>query len=75
MDMAHQVFLKVDFERCRVCKRCLAAQACKLRAIMKIDPDEPPFIESSRCRDCRVCVPTCPFRAIVVEGGYQLTKA
>jgi MinD superfamily P-loop ATPase len=63
--MARQVFLKVDFDRCRTCRRCLASQACKLRAIVKIDSDEPPFLEINRCRDCRVCISACPFGAIV----------
>jgi MinD superfamily P-loop ATPase len=63
--MARQVSLKVDFERCHTCRRCLASEACKMRAIVKIDLDEPPFLEVSRCRDCQVCVPACPFQAIV----------
>ena len=34
---------------------------------MRLDPDEPPFIDVGRCYDCRQCIPACPFGAITVD--------
>lgn len=64
-----EIRLRIDEERCRACRRCLAAKACKVRAIVRLDPDEPPFLDVSRCYDCRLCIPACPFKAISVAGG------
>ena len=67
--MFRQVCLSLDANRCRVCRRCLAAKVCKVRAIVRLDPDEPPYLDIHRCYDCRVCVSACPFGAITVVGA------
>ncbi len=59
--------LWVDDGVCHSCRRCLARAVCKVRAIVQIDPGEPPFVDSARCYGCRVCIPACPFGAIVVR--------
>ncbi|MBE2201168.1 MAG: 4Fe-4S binding protein [Anaerolinea sp.] len=59
-----QVGLYVDNGRCQNCRQCLAQKSCQLRAIVRIDRDEPPFVDVHRCHDCRVCVAACPFHAI-----------
>ncbi|HEY84884.1 MAG TPA: 4Fe-4S binding protein [Chloroflexi bacterium] len=58
--------LYVNDELCRECRRCLAQKVCKVKAIVRIDRDESPFIDVHRCHGCKVCVTECPFDAIVV---------
>jgi Fe-S-cluster-containing hydrogenase component 2 len=71
--MARQIYLHINPDRCRTCCRCLAAQSCKVRAIVRIDPDEPPFLDVSRCYDCRVCIPACPLNAIqIITNSYPM---
>lgn len=62
-----EIRLWIDDEHCQACRRCLAAEACKVRAIVRLDADEPPFLDVSRCYDCRLCIPACPFGAIQVN--------
>ncbi len=69
--MAREIRLRIEPERCRVCRRCLAAKVCKGQAIMKVDWDEPPYLDSTRCYDCRRCLPACPAGAIVVAQAGQ----
>jgi Fe-S-cluster-containing hydrogenase component 2 len=59
--------LRLNAELCRACKRCLARDVCKIKAIVRPDRDDAPFIDLNRCYDCRVCIPACPFGAITVE--------
>jgi Fe-S-cluster-containing hydrogenase component 2 len=68
--MYRQVRLSLDANTCRVCRRCLAAKVCKVQAIMRLDLDEPPFLDVHRCFDCRVCIPACTFGAITVGGTF-----
>jgi MinD superfamily P-loop ATPase len=58
--------LYVDDDRCHVCRRCLAQQVCKVKAIVRIDRDEPPFVDVHRCHGCMVCLVECPFEAILL---------
>ena len=58
----------VDDDKCEACHRCLARAVCKSKAILQLDPGEPPFIDSSRCYACYVCIPACPNGAIVRNG-------
>lgn len=69
--MFREIRLRIDEERCRACRRCLVAEVCKVRAIVRLDPDEPPFLDVSRCYDCRLCIPACPFKAISVASSFQ----
>jgi Fe-S-cluster-containing hydrogenase component 2 len=32
--------------------------------LVQLDPDEPPFIDGSRCYGCDLCIAACPFGAI-----------
>ncbi|MFZ5903598.1 MAG: 4Fe-4S binding protein [Chloroflexota bacterium] len=50
----------------RLVYRCLAADVCKVRAIVSIDLDELPYLDIERCYDCRLCIPACPFGAVQV---------
>lgn len=61
---AHLV-LEVDDALCRACRRCLAGEACRGGAFVRLESGEPPFIDGSRCWGCMICVPACPFGAVV----------
>lgn len=64
--MARDIRIRIDDQLCKACRKCLAAKACKVRAIVRIDADESPYLELQRCYDCRLCIPVCPFGAIVM---------
>jgi MinD superfamily P-loop ATPase len=53
---------------CRACKKCVARQVCRTKAILQIDPGEPPYIDSHRCYGCHLCIPACPHGAILRDG-------
>jgi len=55
----------VDEHRCRACRKCVARKACRVKAIVAIDPGETPFIDGSLCYGCLACVPACPYGAIL----------
>ena len=61
----NRALLYVDDGRCRSCRRCLAQQVCRVKAIVRIDRDESPFVDVHRCHGCMVCVTECPFDAII----------
>ncbi len=52
-------------ERCQACRKCVARRVCRTKAIVAIDPGEPPFIDPNLCYGCLICVPACPNQAIV----------
>lgn len=57
--------LRIDSTRCHVCGACLAKAACRGKAIRMIDRGEAPFVDAVRCRGCLICIPACPFGAVV----------
>ena len=65
-DMAHDIRLQINDDQCRFCHRCLAAKVCTVRAIVQLDPDDAPYLDVRRCYDCRLCLPACPFGAVVM---------
>jgi Fe-S-cluster-containing hydrogenase component 2 len=66
--------LRIDDQHCQACRKCLAGEVCKVKALVHLDPDEPPFIDISRCYDCRLCVSLCPFGAISVARSSRWTS-
>ena len=62
---ARNVMLRVDDDLCQVCKQCLAADECKGSAFIRLDPDDSPFIDMSRCWGCFTCLDACPHGAVV----------
>ena len=53
---------------CLACRKCQARTVCRTKAILQIDPGEPPFIDANLCYGCLACIPACPQGAIVLEG-------
>ena len=58
----------VEDDLCQACKKCVARSVCRSKAILQIDPGEPPFIDANLCYGCRACIPACPSGAIVLDG-------
>jgi MinD superfamily P-loop ATPase len=54
----------IDYEQCQACPVCEAAKHCRFRALVRIDRDEPPFIDVGHCNGCGDCAPHCPYQAI-----------
>jgi len=54
----------VDWGRCRSCEPCDARLACKRRAVVKADPDEPAWVAHDRCSGCGDCLAACSHAAI-----------
>ncbi|HBG74755.1 MAG: hypothetical protein A2X25_12020 [Chloroflexi bacterium GWB2_49_20] len=71
--MVREIKIKIQTETCQICHRCLAAESCKVRAIMRIDFDDLPYIDVERCYDCRFCIPACPFGAVRTVGDIRLS--
>jgi len=65
---------EVNWHLCQGCDPCEARAACKVKAILKIDPGEPVFIEPSLCNNCQVCVPVCSFGAIGLPHYQDLRR-
>jgi len=55
----------IEDARCRPCRQCLARRVCKNKAIVQLDPCEPPAIDAARCYGCLVCIDGCPSQAIL----------
>jgi Fe-S-cluster-containing hydrogenase component 2 len=64
LPLAREIKIRIDDRLCQLCDPCLAAKACNVRAIVKIDPDEAPYVDIGRCYDCRLCLPACPYEAV-----------
>ncbi len=65
VDSARNIMLEVDETVCRVCRKCLAGEVCRGNAFIRMERDESPFLDNSRCWGCMVCLPACPFGAVV----------
>lgn len=58
----------VNLNKCQVsCSPCLAAKSCSKRAIVRLEPGEPAFIDQSLCHGCGDCLARCPFTAIELK--------
>jgi Fe-S-cluster-containing hydrogenase component 2 len=67
------VMLKVDPELCQACQPCLANEVCRGKAFRRLERDEVPFLDMSRCWGCMDCIPACPFTA-VVQHTYEASS-
>ncbi len=59
----------VDESICRNCGKCLVTRGCKYMAALRIDRDEPPYIDMGRCTLCGACLQNCPFGAVVLVAA------
>ena len=66
--MAREIKISIQDGMCGLCPKCLAAQACKIRAIVRYDRDEAPYLDVQRCYDCRLCLPACPYDALTIAS-------
>ncbi len=57
---------RVDAEKCRACRKCLARQVCRVKALIQFEAHELPYVDQTLCRGCLVCMQECPFKAIDV---------
>ena len=64
MNNGNNIMLFIDYDLCLNCQRCLAEKVCTVKAIVRIDRDEPPFIDVHRCHGCLVCVGECAAHAV-----------
>jgi MinD superfamily P-loop ATPase len=58
----------INWELCQNCNPCHARLACNTRAIVKIELDELPYIEPTRCNGCAKCVRSCSYAAILIDN-------
>jgi MinD superfamily P-loop ATPase len=60
---------EINWQICQTCEPCQARLACKTRAILQIDPGEPPYVEIVRCNSCAACVLACCCGAIIMKNA------
>jgi len=68
--MARVIRLTIQDDLCQICDPCEAAAVCNVRAIVKYEPDEPPYLDTVRCYDCRLCLGACPFGAVKLAAPF-----
>ena len=59
---------EVNWDICQSCDPCSARLTCTTKAVVKIDADEPAFVEPARCNGCGDCLPACPHGAIALSS-------
>ncbi|MEW6231217.1 MAG: 4Fe-4S binding protein [Chloroflexota bacterium] len=61
----------IDWRKCDPNKcvngMCFVKGNCPVKAIIQLDAEDQPVVDTSRCRGCSACVARCPLRAIVLE--------
>ncbi|RLI05683.1 4Fe-4S ferredoxin [Candidatus Bathyarchaeota archaeon] len=57
----------VDPSKCLRCFKCPPIEVCPSKAISRLDPDEPPFVDVEYCLGCGECAKKCPAAAISVK--------
>jgi MinD superfamily P-loop ATPase len=61
----------LDYDLCQACRKCEAAANCRFKAFVRIDRDEPPYIDVTRCGGCGDCAPHCPFGALATPRSEK----
>jgi Pyruvate/2-oxoacid:ferredoxin oxidoreductase delta subunit len=65
----------INFLICQVCDPCESRLVCNTRAIVKLDPAEPPYIAVERCTGCAACVLACACSAIQMHNAGSAVGA
>ena len=62
----------VDDALCQICHKCVARKVCSTKALIRLDMDEPPFVDASLCYGCMLCIEACPHGAIKKTSAREL---
>jgi Fe-S-cluster-containing hydrogenase component 2 len=65
----------IDLTIWQTCHPCEARLACKTRALVKIDIDDPPYVAIERCSGCGACVLACACDAIYMTQSGSAVGA
>ncbi|MDI6716745.1 MAG: 4Fe-4S binding protein [Actinomycetota bacterium] len=57
----------VNYNKCKICKKCVARRACPTKALFKLDEDEPAVVDLKLCHGCGDCVAACPHKALYIK--------
>ena len=57
----------VDAEKCQACRKCLARNLCRSKALVQFESNELPYVDQDLCRGCLACIDECPFGAIRID--------
>jgi Fe-S-cluster-containing hydrogenase component 2 len=41
-------------------------EACENKAIIRLDPDSPPYVKVEDCLGCGACMDKCPVKAVEI---------
>jgi len=64
MNKALVVEIKIDYEKCEGCKKCI--EACSF-GVLEWFEDMPIVVNASECSGCRECQKNCPVNAIIIK--------
>ncbi len=59
----------IDATKCKMCKKCLVAKECPIKAVFRISDDEPAVVDMRLCHGCGVCAAACPSNAVTIKEG------
>jgi MinD superfamily P-loop ATPase len=63
---------EIEWDACITSEICEAIKVCKTRAIVRLDPEDPPYIEHALCSSCGECIMACPYSAITLKNNLGL---
>ena len=64
MEAAMIVEVRINYEKCIGCKKCI--KACSF-GVLEWFEDQPIVVNASECGGCRECQKNCPVDAIIIE--------
>ena len=64
MEAAMVVEVRINYEKCIGCKKCV--EACSF-GVLGLFEDQPIVVNASECGGCRECQKNCPVDAIIIK--------